>query len=893
MQNRPSSTFAAKVGTGYRRKGALSDDDVMIPGSGIAGIDSGTQTNQSGEEDVHITFGIQDSIERVWHAALEKVGSLSLAWQSEAAQARMTTAADVNPELVFDNVRKAAFLVESKSGALQGGLAPADPDMQLDAEQQPRLRLHRPPRRSRAVVRPRSITQLSNGSSRHTVRSDEHHGLHSLQLAGHRENILRELAQDGGFSDHAAETRRIRSRRLARGQRKHAPGRAVRPKKPAVLKVQPISEGLVAEAILPVAVPAQVSAGVLLKSARSQRDKRRNRASIRLERLLPPKAPVLSQASGFAGKPRSISLPCGSAMDSSQDLALPVALARQRMFVGIDSLGKRGDYQNRDEVEKVPGFNHRRTNSLPSARDELCGYTRTLSGSFTHSTKHPSGPLDGEIAATNSSPIRSDRCLSSLEERVSGMFTELGLKSPYLDAAHVESGCARGQHLTPIRGKSACNGKVSSRESSVHRKQRTMDTVPWFYQKQYIATDVHHGSAERDVILIDDDSSCADFAADADCHCCSHVCAAKNLGDGFYGASRFPPRRLTGVSGLSTADGSSASTAFDYSQHRLLFSPRSQVHGRLNTPNIGGGYPHSARSNVQTKKNCESFSASPLVFAGECRSCYDQRRPCSQMHNILARIEQTDHYIYSVSQNASAIDSLLADLRAQSRALAETLSISQTRASALGHTVTQAIHKNARNAVFSHEEADSVSSIRGGSAHSEQGHLKDYHALSKKTHGLKKRALALGVQNWAGIAGVETRHVASASESEYEMYSSSRRALLNSPVKGLSKPPKHVHPAKISTRERRGSNSRSRRPEQPISVRVRRIDNQWAELQGVIKQLGLDNADFAAAVSASQDSSGDAEMSAIATDGLKLIQRVLKTTLESLSSASQKRVNDV
>ncbi|KAJ2878598.1 hypothetical protein FB639_003335, partial [Coemansia asiatica] len=671
MQKPPhSSAFAAQA--------VLSDDGVIIPGTSITAIESTTQTNQSSEEDVHITFGIQDSIERVWHAALEKVGSLSLAWQSEAAHARVTVAADVDPELVFDNVNKSAKSADNMIDTSQRCQAPAGTaaDTILDTKHQPRFRLHRPPRRSRAVVRPRSITQLSNGSSRHTVHSDEHDGVHSLQLAGLREKILRDLAQDGGFSDHAAETHRIKSRRFARGQRKTGSGRVMRLNKLAAPKAQSISKGAVSTALSPISVP------VPLSSARSQRAKRRNRASIRLERLLPPRTSALPQTPVYTGKPRSVSLPAGFTADSNQALSLPQISVVNHSHA-ISASNCKYDVPKEAETAINPMLTRRRANSLPAAVDR-----------FTDLSKQ-NGSLEEEVIAASLGWSQSDICISSLEEKVSGMFTELGHKSPYLDTAHIDSGRTRRQRMR-VRGKSADFGKRSSRESSVHRKQRTVDTIPWFYQKQYIAAGIQHGSTERNVLLVDDDSSCADFAADADCHCCSHVCTKSSLANCAYKRSRFPHRRLTGASGLSAADGSNASTAFDYSQQRLLFSPRSQGYCRLNTPNITV-YSQGSRPNTQCKKSSgSSFSASPLIFTGECRSCCDQKKPCSQMHNILARIEQADHYIYSVSQNASAIDSLLADLRAQSRSLTETLSISQTRASALGHTVTQAIHKDAR-----------------------------------------------------------------------------------------------------------------------------------------------------------------------------------------------------
>ncbi|KAJ2390770.1 hypothetical protein GGI05_003130, partial [Coemansia sp. RSA 2603] len=459
---------------------------------------------------------------------------------------------------------------------------------------------------------------------------------------------------------------------------------------------------------------------------------------------------------------------------------------------------------------------------------------------------------------------QSDLCLSSLEDQVSGMFTELGLKSPYVEVSRVSS----NDH---VHQSSQTRGNVnryvdtnSSRGdndncSSKHPDYHEMEPIPWFYQTQYAIESMDRNAIERDVLLVDDDSSCADYADSVQDHQNQHYAAkfSSTIDNNGGGGSRHAcglglnsNQRFTGTSGLSTANGSIASTAFDHGQqHRSLFSPHTYS-SRLSGASEYGTMPYG------------------------CRSCSDQKQPCSQMHNILARIEQTDQYIYNISRNASAVDSLLVDLRSQSRALAESLSISQTRATALGHTVAQttsfAIPVTAVSApTVSSKCAESVVSV--GSSHGNSNSLREYHLLSRKAHDLHKRHAQM----------LDTQHFAS--DSDYELKSTHHNTSRNTSIRDPSQSPRYTAAMNKSSRKsKRSDSSRQRRPEQPIPVRMQRIDKQWSELRAIITQLGLES------TGGDSIAPDTAAVSKATTEGLKLIQRVLKTTLETLNTTQAK-----
>ncbi|KAJ2768207.1 hypothetical protein GGI18_005638, partial [Coemansia linderi] len=66
----------------------------------IASLDASSADDS--DEAVQISLGIQQGIAQAWGAALEKLGSLSLAWQSEVASAQGSLTQAVDPALIFD-----------------------------------------------------------------------------------------------------------------------------------------------------------------------------------------------------------------------------------------------------------------------------------------------------------------------------------------------------------------------------------------------------------------------------------------------------------------------------------------------------------------------------------------------------------------------------------------------------------------------------------------------------------------------------------------------------------------------------------------------------------------------------------------------------------------------
>ncbi|KAJ2327386.1 hypothetical protein GGI00_004482, partial [Coemansia sp. RSA 2681] len=63
-----------------------------------------TSSADDSDDSVRISLGIQQGLTQAWSAALDRLGSMSLAWQSEAAFARGRLTQLVDPTLIFDGV---------------------------------------------------------------------------------------------------------------------------------------------------------------------------------------------------------------------------------------------------------------------------------------------------------------------------------------------------------------------------------------------------------------------------------------------------------------------------------------------------------------------------------------------------------------------------------------------------------------------------------------------------------------------------------------------------------------------------------------------------------------------------------------------------------------------
>ncbi|KAI7825570.1 hypothetical protein BX661DRAFT_39980 [Kickxella alabastrina] len=377
--------------------------------------------------------------------------------------------------------------------------------------------------------------------------------------------------------------------------------------------------------------------------------RRAQHTSIRLQRLLPPKTPEPPQ------KPQSVWPP------------LP---ARKCSDAGASTAGGRSH-----PVESLfghsPAIAHRRASSLPHGT--VPPGTSTVAVTSPLLGHRPNLGLQGATLDFQEGPVRGDRCLTSLEEQVSEMFIELGLSSPYTDKGQIANDrlCVPGGN----DGAAAINIQDNSGSRS-GRHYSGMATVPWFHQAQYTEPGLEEPAPERDVVLVDDDSSCADNIVDAGC---LHRGPLYLTGVGaVHGGSGSHTQRIPAATGNKhNAASSAASAKFDSSQHHSSFRPRAHAIGSHRHANPREYYDSSGAA---------------FFAANQCLVCHDLKMPCSQMHGIIARIEQTNQYVYSIGRHASAVDVLLADLRTQSRALAEILSISQTRASALGQTISRSIN---------------------------------------------------------------------------------------------------------------------------------------------------------------------------------------------------------
>lgn len=210
--------------------------------------------------------------------------------------------------------------------------------------------------------------------------------------------------------------------------------------------------------------------------------------------------------------------------------------------------------------------------------------------------------------------------------------------------------------------------------------------------------------------------------------------------------------------------------------------------------------------------------------------------PYDQIHSLMKRIEQTNSYVHEIGSKAARMDKMLTELRIQSCGLAESLSISQTRVSTLSQLVANAAIAGNRS------QPEATCGIRSPPV-STTGDVADYNhkysTLADKTREFQRKIQSSRDKKHHQISTVSVPKVSVSSKSKYH--------------------------------------SRKRRPVQPISVRVERIDKQWSDLRSLLERLRLDQQPV---IDNEEDTNPIAEE--IAADGLKLIQKMLKLTLESL-----------
>ncbi|KAJ2146140.1 hypothetical protein IW136_000699 [Coemansia sp. RSA 678] len=109
---------------------------------------------------------------------------------------------------------------------------------------------------------------------------------------------------------------------------------------------------------------------------------------------------------------------------------------------------------------------HRRTKSTPTPQTSL-------------DTLHPNLPSFRQTASTTSTPLTEEQCILQLEDQVSEMFVELGLRSPYTNSKRLPS--------DPDPPSFLC------------------DTPLWFLSSEYESS--KKCEHEKYIILMDDDSS--------------------------------------------------------------------------------------------------------------------------------------------------------------------------------------------------------------------------------------------------------------------------------------------------------------------------------------------------------------------------------------------------
>ncbi|KAJ1951337.1 hypothetical protein FBU59_000219 [Linderina macrospora] len=831
------------------------------------------------DDDVTISLGLKEGIERAWNAVLANVGNISLAWQNEVPYNGYSPSAAPDPSQIFENVQAKGARTHTVS--VQTG----DSELKMPGSHPRRQRI-------KAIVRPRSHTTGSHVSSSRSVRSDDVAVVASSKMEQRPDDILKSLTNDGGFSDHAEETRRGREKRKEKKRKSRSRTRT---------RETRVGEGTTEMSVATESVDESAVAEGSQAAVGKTKPGRRSSMSIRLSisRLLPPKIPGVNTAGDPATQPkeRSVPLPNRKSKNKRASWAPHSFTSPLQISVPLPE-----DSEATTESDTAPA--HRRTNSLP--------YENTL-GILDEEAEGAQSPADGqpegsaETAPSVVHPPPSDTPaqqtlaseevrLNNLEDRVSMMLSQLGMEAAPLHAFDARQ-----------------SGASSAAVYIASTDQRKMH---WFQSPRY-APAHRETKSGKDVILVDDDSSGADNLGDADYY--SMHRSLRPLGSDsimpeytISGSNARLHRKLTTASVVSTAVGSTSSTL----QDTAVASPRvPRTHRQLpqhRTPGFSPAYNSHLTAIPGT--------ASDVPVCPYCRSL---NTPCNQLHTILERLDQTDVYVKNVARHATAVDALLADLRAQSRVLAETLASSQARASSLSQTVTDAIDyasQNLRRRSAPHATAPQTVSVRGPeSVSTTRSRLDNYRTLSKKARDLDLRSQLMAtvvetrahqeehgrsfrvgtdksahLYSWIQDAVAISAHATSASESEFPDSQLRRRRTVATPDevaidRSVPMSPKEPASSRASTGSRvnrkpkRGGTKHHRqhhRPVQPIPVRAQRISEQWEQLQTLMGEMLPDcQSDKTAAV----DTVYDRELATgIAADGLKLVQRVLKSTIESL-----------
>ncbi|KAJ2886523.1 hypothetical protein H4R27_000563 [Coemansia aciculifera] len=418
--------------------------------------------------------------------------------------------------------------------------------------------------------------------------------------------------------------------------------------------------------------------------------------------------------------------------------------------------------------------------------------------------------------------LHDEQRLELLEAQVSDMFCELGLRSPYIQSSRL----VEQRTLT----------------GSVHRGP---EQAPWFYQKKYAEPAPPEERLVRHIILFDDDSSCPDNTTDYTHR--RHSRSSHRYGE----AARisFPGlqirRQTTSASALSAADESIGSTA------------------------AGSGLGGS----VYAIRGCEPARRT---------ASSDHDPQCHQIHSLQQRIEQADQYIHSVSRHALAISNMLAGLRKQSQALANLLTISQARTAPSPSQLPHDSGLPTQQGLPLNKRAKKMGKFAASP-------LLDEPATAMSP-APKSCSRSRSHESQGVVAVAQCLGLASSSEDVDE----------DQPIRGRTRVQRHSRPENCDPeanspiplrpeRQARGpkqakySQGQHRRPFQPVSVRLRRIDAQWGELCEIIGALGIDTTATDIDVAANEQTLRHSA-TGIAVGGLKSIQRVLKSTLESLSA---------
>ncbi|KAJ1943959.1 hypothetical protein EC988_006106 [Linderina pennispora] len=332
------------------------------------------------EDDVKISLGLKEGIERAWNAVLANVGNISLAWQNEIPYDGYSPSAAPDPTRIFENVQ--AKNTKTHTVSVQAG----DGELKVPGSQPRRRRL-------KAIVRPRSNTTGSHVSSARSVRSDDVAVAASSKLEQRPDDILKSLTNDGGFSDHAEETRRRKEKRAAKkkSKRSHAHTRE------AGVGGSVVS---VSAATEPTDDPdaAEESQSAASKPGHARRPSMSIRLSI--SRLLPPKIPGIDTTGNSSLQPQECPAPLSDRKTKDKR-----ASWAPHSFSSPLQLGLSLSEVSEDAPGSATATAHRRTNSLP--------YENTL-GILTEETEGAQSPT-GEQLGGAAEPATSDTHLPPSE----------------------------------------------------------------------------------------------------------------------------------------------------------------------------------------------------------------------------------------------------------------------------------------------------------------------------------------------------------------------------------------------------------------------------------------------------------------------------------------------